>query len=122
MKSGFVTIVGKPNVGKSTLINNILNNKISIVSSKPFFKSIYPPSKFAVKNSINFLKFKYSPPSFSSRHYFFLYTCKVISCPLSAASFSFRTISSESLAPSGVTIWNGLLCITWSIKYLNSWK
>jgi len=35
MKSGFVTIVGKPNVGKSTLINNILNNKISIVSSKP---------------------------------------------------------------------------------------
>lgn len=35
MKSGFVTIVGKPNVGKSTLINNILNTKVSIVSSKP---------------------------------------------------------------------------------------
>ncbi|MCD6407582.1 50S ribosome-binding GTPase, partial [bacterium] len=35
MKSGFVTIVGKPNIGKSTLINNILNNKISIASSKP---------------------------------------------------------------------------------------
>ncbi|MFN3478039.1 MAG: GTPase, partial [bacterium] len=34
-KSGFVTILGKPNVGKSTLLNNILNSKASIVSSKP---------------------------------------------------------------------------------------
>lgn len=34
-KSGFVTILGKPNVGKSTLLNNILNYKASIVSSKP---------------------------------------------------------------------------------------
>lgn len=34
-KSGFVSIIGKPNVGKSTLLNNILNFKASIVSSKP---------------------------------------------------------------------------------------
>ncbi len=34
-KSGFVAIVGKPNVGKSTLINKFLNDKVSIVSSKP---------------------------------------------------------------------------------------
>ncbi|MFN4220521.1 MAG: GTPase Era [bacterium] len=34
-KSGFVTILGKPNVGKSTLLNNILNSKASIVSPKP---------------------------------------------------------------------------------------
>ncbi len=35
MKSGFVTFVGRPNAGKSTLINQILGTKVSIVSDKP---------------------------------------------------------------------------------------
>jgi len=34
-KSGFVNIIGQPNVGKSTLMNNLLGEKMSIITSKP---------------------------------------------------------------------------------------
>ena len=34
-RSGFITILGSPNVGKSTLVNRMVGNKVSIVSNRP---------------------------------------------------------------------------------------
>ncbi|MEE1504820.1 MAG: GTP-binding protein, partial [Acutalibacteraceae bacterium] len=34
-KTAFIAIVGRPNVGKSSILNNLLGQKVAIVSSKP---------------------------------------------------------------------------------------
>ena len=34
MKSGFISIIGRPNAGKSTLLNSLLNDKLAITTAK----------------------------------------------------------------------------------------
>lgn len=50
IKTGFITIIGRPNAGKSTLLNNILQQKIAIMSDKPqttrnIIKGVYTDSE-----------------------------------------------------------------------------
>lgn len=52
-KSGFVTIIGRPNVGKSTLINRLLGERVTIISSKPqttrnSIKCIYTTGEYQI--------------------------------------------------------------------------
>ncbi|MGL4425391.1 MAG: GTPase Era [Cetobacterium sp.] len=53
MKAGFIAVVGRPNVGKSTLINKLVNEKVAIVSDKA------GTTRDTIKGILNFNKNQY---------------------------------------------------------------
>lgn len=53
MKSGFISLIGRPNVGKSTLLNALINTKVAITSNKPgttrnIIQGIYNESDYQI--------------------------------------------------------------------------
>ncbi|MFP7699466.1 MAG: GTPase Era [Candidatus Phytoplasma pyri] len=65
-KSGFITILGRPNVGKSTLINILVKKKISIVSDKP---NVTINKIIGICNDINSQLVFIDTPGFNNRKF-----------------------------------------------------
>ncbi|WP_334330930.1 GTPase Era [Candidatus Phytoplasma prunorum] len=65
-KSGFITILGRPNVGKSTLINVLVKQKISIVSDKP---NVTINKIIGICNDINSQLIFIDTPGFNNRKF-----------------------------------------------------
>lgn len=99
IKTGFITLIGRPNAGKSTLLNNILEQKIAIMSNKPQTTRNIINGIYTDENSQ--IVFIDTPGIHKPKHKLGDYMMKLVNGALSESEIIYLIISADEKFGSG---------------------